>query len=83
MAVEVKQWMAKDGTLFCEKRDAEEHERYVEKIEFIEKSLDVDFDLFMGSGTTGVACKNLDRKFIGIEMDEGYFNVAKDRLLCK
>ena len=44
MAVEVKQWMAKDGTLFCEKRDAEEHERYVERIEFIEKSLDVDFD---------------------------------------
>ena len=32
MAVEVKQWMAKDGTLFCEKRDAEEHERYVERI---------------------------------------------------
>lgn len=44
MAVEVKQWMAKDGTLFCEKRDAEEHERYVERIEFIEKSLKVDFD---------------------------------------
>ena len=44
MATEVKQWMAKDGTLFCEKRDAEEHERYVEKIEFIEKSLAVDFD---------------------------------------
>ncbi len=43
MAVEVKQWMAKDGTLFCEKRDADEHERYVEKIEFIEKSLSVDF----------------------------------------
>lgn len=44
MAVEVKQWMAKDGTLFCEKQYAEEHERYVEKIEFIEKSLAVDFD---------------------------------------
>ena len=44
MATEVKQWMAKDGTLFCEKCDAEEHERYVERIEFIEKSLDVDFD---------------------------------------
>ena len=43
----------------------------------------VVLDPFMGSGTTGVACKNLDRKFIGIEMDEGYFNVAKDRLLCK
>ena len=44
MATEVKQWMAKDGTLFCEKRDAEEHEQYVGKIEFIEKSLSVDFD---------------------------------------
>ena len=44
MATEVKQWMAKDGTLFCEKRDAEEHERYVGRIEFIEKSLKVDFD---------------------------------------
>ena len=39
MAVEVKQWMAKDGTLFCDKRDAEEHERYVERIEFIENPL--------------------------------------------
>ena len=44
MATEVKQWMAKDGTLFCEKSDAEKHERYVEKIEFIEKSLSVGFD---------------------------------------
>ena len=44
MAVEVKQWMAKDGTLFCDKRDAVKHEIYVEKIEFIEKSLGVDFD---------------------------------------
>ena len=44
MATEVKQWMAKDGTLFCDKRDAVKHESYVEKIEFIEKSLDVDFD---------------------------------------
>ena len=44
MAVEVKQWMAKDGTLFCDKRDAVKHEIYVERIEFIEKSLDVDFD---------------------------------------
>lgn len=37
-------------------------------------------DFCLGSGTTGVACKNLNRKFIGIEMDEGYFNVAKDRI---
>jgi len=37
-------------------------------------------DFTMGSGTTGVACKNLNRKFIGIELDEGYFNIAKDRI---
>jgi site-specific DNA-methyltransferase (adenine-specific) len=37
-------------------------------------------DFTMGSGTTGVACKNLNRSFIGIEMDEGYFNIAKDRI---
>jgi len=38
-------------------------------------------DCFMGSGTTGVACKNLNRKFIGIEMDASYFGIAKDRIV--
>ena len=37
-------------------------------------------DFCMGSGTTGVACKNLNRKFIGIEKDAGYFEIAKQRL---
>jgi DNA modification methylase len=37
-------------------------------------------DFTMGSGTTGVACKNLNRKFIGIEMDKGYFGIAKKRI---
>lgn len=37
-------------------------------------------DFTMGSGTTGVACKNLNRGFIGIELDEKYFNIAKDRI---
>ena len=41
---------------------------------------DLVLDCFMGSGTTGVACKNLGRKFIGIEMDEGYFKIAEDRI---
>ena len=37
-------------------------------------------DFTMGSGTTGVACKNLNRDFIGIELDEDYFNIAKERI---
>ena len=37
-------------------------------------------DPFMGSGSTGVASKNLNRNFIGIEQDENYFNIAKERI---
>ena len=37
-------------------------------------------DFTMGSGTTGVACKNLNRNFIGIEMDKDYFEIAKKRI---
>ena len=37
-------------------------------------------DFTMGSGTTGVACKNLNRNFIGIEIDEDYFKIAQDRI---
>ena len=37
-------------------------------------------DCFMGSGTTGVACKNLNRKFIGIELDPEYFKIAEKRI---
>jgi len=37
-------------------------------------------DFTMGSGSTGVAAKSLDRKFIGIEMDDKYFSIAKDRI---
>lgn len=43
-----------------------------------ENDLVVDFT--MGSGSTGVACKNTNRKFIGIEMDKGYFEIAKNRI---
>ena len=37
-------------------------------------------DPFIGSGTTGVACAKLGRKFIGIELDEDYFNIACERI---
>jgi len=37
-------------------------------------------DFTMGSGTTGVACKNLNRDFIGIELDQNYFKIAEQRI---
>ena len=37
-------------------------------------------DFTMGSGSTGVACVNTNRRFIGIELDDGYFNIAKKRI---
>ena len=43
-----------------------------------ENDLVVDFT--MGSGSTGVACRNTKRDFIGIEMNEGYFNIATERI---
>lgn len=44
------------------------------------KEGDTVLDCFMGSGTTGVACKNLNRNFIGMEINEEYFKIAKDRV---
>ena len=38
-------------------------------------------DNCMGSGTAGIACRNLNRNFIGIELDENYFEIAKNRIL--
>ena len=44
---------------------------------------DIVLDNTMGSGTTGVACKNLNRSFIGIEKDENYFKIAQQRISQK
>lgn len=41
---------------------------------------DLIYDPFMGSGTTGVACKNLNRRFVGVEIDENYFEISKRRI---
>ena len=50
---------------------------------FIKQSSDEDsivFDGFMGTGSCGMIANKLNRKFIGIELDENYFNIAKDRI---
>ena len=44
------------------------------------KEKDVVMDCFMGSGTTGVACKRNNRRFIGFEISEEYFEIAKERI---
>lgn len=41
---------------------------------------DVVLDFTMGSGSTGVACVNTNRNFIGIELDKDYFQLAKNRI---
>ena len=54
---------------------------YIIKTYTNENELILDFT--MGSGSTMVACKNTNRNGIGIELDKGYFEIAKDRIQCK
>lgn len=62
------------------------HHQTEKPVELLEKLLAICpkggtvFDCFMGSGSTGVACANLGRNFIGIELDAYYFGVAKQRI---
>ncbi len=48
--------------------------------EILSNENDVICDPFMGSGSTGVSCEMLNRKFIGIELNEDYYNIAKNRM---
>ena len=56
----------------------------IELLEYLIKTYtdegELVLDNCMGSGSTGVACQNTGRKFIGIELDEGYFNISKNRI---
>lgn len=49
-------------------------------VELLSNTNDWVLDPFMGSGTTGVVSKKLDRNFVGIELDEGYFHMAQNRI---
>jgi len=56
----------------------------VSLLEYLIKTYTVEgetvLDFTMGSGSTGVACKNLNREFIGIELDPRYFKIARERI---
>lgn len=59
----------------------------IKPVELIEKYIinhtrenDTVLDCYMGSGTTGVACIKTNRNFIGIELDDNYFNIASERI---
>ena len=49
-------------------------------VENSSKENELILDPFMGIGAVGIACKNLNRNFIGVELDENYFNIAKERI---
>ena len=62
-----------------------ETEKPIELIEMLVDIFSIDekhiiLDFTMGSGTTGVACMNTNRKFIGVELDKNYFEIAKNRI---
>ena len=68
----------------CESKYLHPTQKPVDLLEYLIKTYtnegDLILDFTMGSGSTGVACLNTNRKFIGIELDEKYFNIAKERL---
>lgn len=70
--------------LFNSDRGLHPTQKPVELMEYLIKTYtnegDIVLDFAMGSGTTGVACKNLNRQFIGIELDPKYFAIAKQRM---
>ena len=66
------------------KKQVHQNQKPVELLKFlIRKSSQPNnavLDCFMGSGSTGVACAQMGRNFIGIELDENYYNIAKNRI---
>lgn len=75
-----------NGALFRNTQSATKHptQKPVDLLEYLIKTYtnenETILDNCMGSGSTGVACVNTNRNFIGIELDEDYFNIAKERI---
>lgn len=75
-----------DDVMFFDKTGNKNHptEKPVDFMELLIRNSSCEgnivFDPFMGSGSTGVACLNTNRDFIGIELDEGYFEIAQNRI---
>lgn len=67
-----------------EKNTLHPTQKPVDLLEYLIKTYsnenDIVLDFTMGSGSTGIACLNTNRSFIGCELDENYFNIAKDRI---
>jgi len=67
-----------------EKKSQHPTQKPVPLLEYLIKTYTLEgetvLDFTMGSGSTGVACKNLNRKFVGIELDEKYFSIAEKRI---
>lgn len=85
-----KEYLSKTGCLnniLEYKRDTEHYHPTQKPVSLLEKLIqiytkegDVVLDNCMGSGSTGVACKNTNRNFIGIEIDDKYFEIARNRI---
>jgi site-specific DNA-methyltransferase (adenine-specific) len=88
-AIPINDYTSRDNikVTMPKKKDGKLHitEKPLEFIEKLVKNSSIEahvvLDPFMGSGTTGVAARNLNRKFIGIELDETYYKLAKGRIL--
>ena len=69
---------------FNQQRGLHPTQKPVALLEYLIKTYTLEgetvLDFTMGSGSTGVACQNTGRHFIGIELDENYFNIAKERM---
>lgn len=86
-AARLKKWMW-NGMLQQNMKSREERQHPTQKptqimmwcIQQCKKEPQLILDPFMGSGTTGVACMNLGRRFIGIEIEEKYFDIAVERI---